>query len=344
MIVDPAGFILKHTRLQRPPHTPEIALHLATQIEPIWRQTEEALGQEGTDPPFWAFAWAGGQALARYLLDHPEEVRSLRVLDFAAGSGLVAIAAAKTGAAQVLAADIDPFCEAATALNAKANAVEVAFTGEDLLDTDPPDVDVICAGDVCYEWPLADRVRRWLETAHRRGVRILIGDPGRAYLPREGLMPLARYEIETTREIEDREVRSTGVFTFAGLVAYRTNIEPLGCDTMRKDGKIDYVEMPGGAGLAATKAFYQAAFGWSFTDWGPDYASFNEGLDGGFWTDAEAVGKPLVILYAHDLEAMESKVKAAGGAVVREIFSFPGGRRFHFRDPGGNELAVWSET
>jgi hypothetical protein len=113
---------------------------------------------------------------------------------------------------------------------------------------------------------------------------------------------------------------------------------------MREDGKIDYVEMPGGADLPATKAFYQAAFGWAFTDWGPTYASFNEGRDGGFWSDPDAVGKPLIILYAHDLEAMEAKVKAAGGVVVREIFSFPGGRRFHFRDPAGNELAVWSET
>jgi predicted nicotinamide N-methyase len=214
MIADPAGFILKHTRLQRPPHTPEITLHLASEIEPIWRQTEEALGRQGVDPPFWAFAWAGGQALARYLVDHPDEARGRRVLDFATGSGLVAIAAAKAGAAQVLAADIDPFCAAAVALNAEANGVEIAFTGEDLLGDDPPDVDVICAGDVCYAWPLADRVRRWLEVAHRRGVRVLIGDPGRAYLPREGLTPLARYEITTTREIEDREVRSTGVFTF----------------------------------------------------------------------------------------------------------------------------------
>jgi len=214
MILDRRGFILQHTRLQRPPHTPEIELHLATEIEPIWRQTEEALGRQGLEPPFWAFAWAGGQALARYLLDHPQEVSGKRVLDFATGSGLVAIAAMKAGAAQALAADIDPFCEAAVALNAKANGVEFAFTCEDLLEGDPPEVDVICAGDICYAWPLADRVRRWLEVAHAQGRRVLIGDPGRAYLPREGLVPLASYEVETTREIEDREVRRTGVFTF----------------------------------------------------------------------------------------------------------------------------------
>ncbi len=170
--------------------------------------------QTGLDPPFWAFAWAGGQALARYLLDHPEEVAGRRVLDFATGSGIVAIATLMAGAAEVLAADVDPFCAAAVALNAEANGVTIAFTGHDLLPGDPPEVDVICAGDICYAWPLADRVRRWLETAHRRGTRVLIGDPGRAYLPREGLKSLAAYEIETTLELEDREVRRTGVFTF----------------------------------------------------------------------------------------------------------------------------------
>jgi predicted nicotinamide N-methyase len=219
MSLDRRGFVLRHTRLQRPPHTPEIELYLATEIEPIWRETEEALKRTGVDPPFWAFAWAGGQAVARHILDHPEEVAGKRVLDFATGSGLVAIAAMKAGAKSVLACDIDPFCEAAVALNAEANGVTVEFTGEDLLSKDPPDVDVILAGDVCYEWPFADRVRQWLEAAHRRGVRVLLGDPGRAYLPREGLEPLAVYEVETTRELEDREVRRTGVFTLQGSAA-----------------------------------------------------------------------------------------------------------------------------
>lgn len=209
------AFVLEHTRLQRPPHAPELQLHLATEIEPIWRSTEQALQQQGIDPPFWAFAWAGGQALARYLLDHPDEVRGRRALDFATGSGLVAIAAARAGASEVRAVDIDPFCEAATALNAEANGVALDFIQEDLLEKPAPDVDVICAGDICYEWPLAGRVREWLEQAHGRGVRVLIGDPGRAYLPREGLERLAVYEVETTRELEDREVRRTGVFTFA---------------------------------------------------------------------------------------------------------------------------------
>ena len=216
MITDHRAFILEHTGLQSPPHTPELKLHLATEIEPIWRQTEEELKQQGLEPPFWAFAWAGGQALARYLLDHPEEVRGLQVLDFATGSGLVAIAAMKAGAASVLAVDIDPFCKAAVELNAAANGVEIAYACEDLLDGPAPDADVICAGDICYAWPLADRARRWLEAAHAAGKRVLIGDPGRAYLPREGLAGLAAYEVQTTRELEDREIRRTGVFTFAG--------------------------------------------------------------------------------------------------------------------------------
>ena len=215
MIGDRRAFILEHTRLQNPPHTPELRLYLASEIEPIWRRTEEELQQEGLEPPFWAFAWAGGQALARYLLDHPEEVRGKRVLDFATGSGLVAIAAMKAGAAHCLGVDIDPFCETAVALNAAANGVELDFTGLDLLDGPTPDADVICAGDICYAWPLADRVRRWLEVAQAAGVRVLIGDPGRAYLPREGLLPLASYEVQTTRELEDREVRRTGVFALA---------------------------------------------------------------------------------------------------------------------------------
>ena len=212
MILDHRSFILRHTTLQSPPHTPELKLYLAGEIEPIWRETETALEARGLEPPFWAFAWAGGQALARYLLDHPEEVEGRRVLDLATGSGLVAIAAMKAGAASVLAADIDPFCAAAVALNAAANGVEVGFTAQDLLEGPPPDAEVICAGDVCYAWPLADRVRRWLEAAHAAGRRVLIGDPGRAYLPREGLIPLAAYEVQTTRELEDREVRRTGVF------------------------------------------------------------------------------------------------------------------------------------
>ena len=206
------AFILAHTRLQAPPHAPELVLHLADEVTPIWRMTEEELGAIGLPPPFWAFAWAGGQALARWLLDNPEEVAGRRVLDFATGSGLVAIAAMRAGAASALGADVDGFCEAAVALNAEANGVAVAFTAADLLDADPPEADVICAGDIAYEQPLAGRVRAWLQRARTNGARVLVGDPGRTYFDASGLQPLAEYRVPTTRELEDQEVKRTGVW------------------------------------------------------------------------------------------------------------------------------------
>jgi predicted nicotinamide N-methyase len=212
-IADPAAFIRANTRLQTVPHAPEITLWLADEITPIWRLTEEELGELGLPPPFWAFAWAGGQALARWLLDHPEEVAGKRVLDFAAGSGLVGIAAMKARAADVLCADIDPFCEAAVALNAEANGVAVRYTAIDLLEAPPPDVDLICAGDVCYEQPMADRVLDWLARARANGARVLIGDPHRTYFPREGLTFLAEYRVPTTRELEDLEIKRTSVWS-----------------------------------------------------------------------------------------------------------------------------------
>lgn len=212
MIPDPAGFIAANTRLQPVPHAPEISLHLADEVTPIWRLTEEELGELGLPPPFWAFAWAGGQALARYLLDHPQEVAGKRVLDFAAGSGLVGIAAMKAGAVSVLCADIDPFCAAAVAANAAANGVAPEFTAEDLLDVPPPPVDVICAGDVCYEKPMTDRVLAWLAQAKASGARVLIGDPGRTYFPREGLTFLAEYRVPTSRELEDLEIKRSSVW------------------------------------------------------------------------------------------------------------------------------------
>lgn len=214
---DPASrraFILANTRLQSPPHTPELSLHLADEITPIWRMTEEALEEIGLPPPFWAFAWAGGQALARYILDAPQTVAGQRVIDFASGSGIVAVAAARAGASSVLAADIDGFCGAALALNAEANGVTADFTDQDLLDQPPPEADVILAGDICYEKPLATRVMAWLEAGARRGARVLIGDPGRSYFPREGLVRLAEYQVPTTRELEDMEVKRTAVWTF----------------------------------------------------------------------------------------------------------------------------------
>ena len=213
MITDRRAFILENTRLQAPPHAPELVLYLADEITPIWRLTEEALEEMGLPPPFWAFAWAGGQALARYLLDHPQTVAGKRVVDFASGSGIVAVAAMKAGAAHALAADIDSFCGAAVALNAEANGVEVAFTDENLLDGPPPIADLILAGDICYEKPLAERVMAWLTQARAAGATVLIGDPGRTYFPREGLIKLAEYQVPTTRELEDMEVKKTAVWT-----------------------------------------------------------------------------------------------------------------------------------
>ncbi len=216
MIADPSAFVLANTRLQPVPHAPGISLWLADEITPLWRLTEEELGDLGLPPPFWAFAWAGGQGLARWLLDNPHEVAGKRVLDFAAGSGLVGVAAMKARAASALCADIDPFCAAAVALNGAANGVALDFTDADLLDAPPPDVDVICAGDVFYERPMAERVLAWLTEASGRGVRVLVGDPLRTYFPKSGLDLLAEYEVPTTRELEDSAVKRTRVWTLAG--------------------------------------------------------------------------------------------------------------------------------
>lgn len=206
-------FIAANTRLQTVPHAPEISLWLADEITPLWRLTEEELGAMGLPPPFWAFAWAGGQALARWLLDHPAEVAGKRVIDLATGSGLVAVAAMKAGAASVLAADIDPFCAAAVAANARSNEVEIAFTDANLLDAPPPPVDLICAGDVFYEKPMAEAVLAWLKQAQANGTRVIVGDPGRTYFPKSGLTLLAEYTVPTTRELEDQEVKRSRVWS-----------------------------------------------------------------------------------------------------------------------------------
>ena len=215
MIDDPEGFIRANTALQPVPHAPEISLYVADEITPIWKMTEVALGSLGMAPPFWAFAWAGGQALARYVLDNRELVRGKAVLDFASGSGLCAIAAMKAGAARALANDVDPFCRAAIAVNAEANGVVVESLIADLLDRPPPAVDVILAGDICYEKTISQRVMAWLGIARAEGVTVLVGDPGRTYFPRQGLVQLAQYEVQTTRELEDFEIKKTGVWTLS---------------------------------------------------------------------------------------------------------------------------------
>ncbi len=207
----PEAFIRANTQLLSPPHTPEIRLHLATELVPIWQKTEEELAAIGVPPPFWAFAWAGGQALARYLLDHGDSVRGRRVLDFASGSGLSAIAAAKAGARHVLATEIDPFAIAAIALNAAANGVAVASTLEDVIGRDDG-WDTVLAGDVCYEREMSARVFAWLRQLAARGALVLMGDPGRNYLPSSNLVEIAVYDVQTTRELEDREVRRTQVW------------------------------------------------------------------------------------------------------------------------------------
>lgn len=207
------NFILANTALMQPPHVPEIALRLADEAHDLWHRTEEELAEIGLPPPFWAFAWAGGQGLARYVLDHPENVRGKRVLDFASGSGLVAIAAMRAGAKEVVGADIDPFCEAAMRLNAAANEAAVTFTGSDLVGHDEG-WDVVLAGDVFYEKPFADRLVPWFSTLRQRGAEIFVGDPGRAYLPKDRLEKLATYEVPVTRALEDAEVKRTTVWRF----------------------------------------------------------------------------------------------------------------------------------
>jgi predicted nicotinamide N-methyase len=210
--LDPAVFIRRNTAITAPPLVPEIRLHLATEITPIWQATEESLARSALPPPYWAFAWAGGQALARYLLDHPEQVAGRTVLDFGAGSGLVAIAAVKAGAEFVLAAEIDHFAAAAIAANAALNEVAVTVTIADVIDTADPHWGIITAGDVCYEQPMAGRVTAWLRALAGSGSLVLLGDPGRAYLPAAGLRERARYLVPTSLELEDRETREAVVW------------------------------------------------------------------------------------------------------------------------------------
>jgi len=207
------AFVQRHTRLREVDGLPGIRLHLADAVDPVWHATEETIGLDDAPIPFWAFAWAGGLALSRWLIDHPDEVAGRTVLDFATGSGLVGIVAARLGAT-VSAVDVDPFAEAAVALNARANRVHIGYAARDLLDEPPPSVDVLLAADTWYESPLADRVLPWLRAASARGVRVLVGDPGRKYLPpaESGFAELARYPVRTTTTLEDREVVEGRVF------------------------------------------------------------------------------------------------------------------------------------
>jgi predicted nicotinamide N-methyase len=205
-------FIKENTRLLSPPLVPELKLHLAEESVPIWLKTEEELGEINVPPPYWAFAWAGGQALARYLLDHPETCRGHNVIDLGTGSGLTAIAAAMTGASTVLAADIDNFALAACRINAAANAVEFATTSADLLAARPAAAGVILVGDLFYERNLADRVLAYIDAAKANGAAVYIGDPQRNYFPRDRFTLLASYQVPVTRELEDSEIKKTAVW------------------------------------------------------------------------------------------------------------------------------------
>lgn len=202
-------FVRQSTTITTTALLPELTLRLATEVTPLWTATEESLEQANLPPPYWAFAWPGGQAVARFILDHPELVAGKSVLDFAAGAGLVGIAAARAGAARVQSCDIDRFALAAIRVNAEDNGVEVKAISADLIDRPLPGIDVVLAGDVCYERPMAERVIAWLREIAATGTLVLLGDPGRAYRPTSGIELLGEYAVPTSLELEDREVRDT---------------------------------------------------------------------------------------------------------------------------------------
>ncbi len=211
------NFIRENARLRPVPHVPEILLYVADEAVPLWQKTEEELGEMGLPPPFWAFAWAGGQALARYILDRPEAVRGKRVLDLACGSGLVAIAAMKAGAAHAVANDIDSFAMPAITLNAAANGVNVETETTDRLDpaTNLESFGAVLAGDIFYEHDTAARALAFLQRMKAQDATVLVGDPGRSYLPKEKMKPLAEYEVPVIRDLEDAEIKRTRVWALA---------------------------------------------------------------------------------------------------------------------------------
>lgn len=208
------GFLLANTSRQRPHYVPEVELHLARDSVTVWQRLEAQNDGVRVEPPYWAQAWAGGQAVSRYVLDHPEVVAGRTVLDLASGSGLCAIAAMKAGARSVLASDIDPYAVAAIAANAALNDVTVEATARDLLVEEPPAVDVVMAGDVCYELSMATVFLAWLRRAQDAGAQVLLGDPGRDFLPAEGLVERARYDIAGDPVLENLGIDHAGVFSF----------------------------------------------------------------------------------------------------------------------------------
>lgn len=205
-------FILENTQLLAPALTPEIKLHLATEFTPMWRMVEAQLAVKDAPAPFWCFAWPGGQALARYVMDHPESVAGKTVFDFASGSGICAFAARRAGATRVIANDVDPMAAVAIGLNAAACGLAVEVLHEDKVNRPLEGIDVILAGDFCYEWPMAGYAVEWLRGLVRLGKTVLFADPGRNYLPREGLRKLAEYRVETSKDVEDATVKLTSIY------------------------------------------------------------------------------------------------------------------------------------
>jgi len=205
-------FIAANTSILAPPLVPEIRLRLAAESLPIWQKTEEELGEMNVPPPYWAFAWAGGQALARYILDNADLLKGKRVLDLGSGSGLTAIAAMRAGAATALASDLDLMALAAVDLNAVLNGVTVGTTADNLLERAPQAYDVVLVGDLFYERALADLVTRFIEQAATGGALVLIGDPQRNYFPKGRFVSAAEYRVPVTRELEDAEIKSTAVW------------------------------------------------------------------------------------------------------------------------------------
>ena len=205
------AFVRRHTVLRPVPDVPGLVLHQADDVSTVWHATGRELGIADPTLPYWAFAWSGGLAVAQHLLDHPELVRDRRVIDIGTGSGLCAIVAASLGAASVTAVDLDPFATAAAELNARANDVRVTVRHRDILDAPPPEADVVIAGDVCYEETMAERMAAWLQAAADRGITVLLGDPGRAYAPRN-LARLGTYRVRTSLEIEEATDKESSVF------------------------------------------------------------------------------------------------------------------------------------
>jgi predicted nicotinamide N-methyase len=219
MATSPRSFVLRHSRLRPVPGLEEVRLHLADDVLPLWRAVQVETGDPDASLPYWAFAWSGGLAIGRYLREHPEAVAGRRVFDLGSGSGLCAIAAIEAGAAEATCADIDPFAAAAIERNARANGRRVTVVRRDVLDEEPPDVDIILAGDCWYEERLAARVMPWLQRARDRGIDVLLGDPRRRYLPTGELIELASYEIRTTTELEDLDRKRGWVYTLASATS-----------------------------------------------------------------------------------------------------------------------------